>query len=137
MAQFRQVTPTYFVSGQLAPADIAKAAEAGVKTLVINRPDGEAPGQPSHKAMMKAAEEAGMQAFYIPVVNGRFEVELVDALKEALAGSSAPVLAYCAGGMRSTALWALAQAGTLPADTILSAAGDAGFDLSALRGHLE
>ena len=52
------------------------------------------------------------------------------------AGHRGPVLAYCRSGTRSTTLWALSQAGALPADEIISSAARAGYDMSHLAGHL-
>jgi len=60
----------------------------------------------------------------------------VDAETEALEGSAGPVLAFCRSGTRSTTLWALSQAGKMPAHEIVAAAAHAGYDMSHLLGHL-
>jgi uncharacterized protein (TIGR01244 family) len=46
------------------------------------------------------------------------------------------VLAFCRSGTRSTTLWALSQAGKLPAHEIIAQAARAGYDMSHLLGHL-
>lgn len=57
-------------------------------------------------------------------------------MRAALERMPGPVLAYCQGGNRAARLWALAQAGSMPADAILAAGRTAGVDLSALGDHL-
>ena len=61
---------------------------------------------------------------------------MVEKTREVLEGSNGPVFAYCRSGTRSTTLWALSQAGEAPADEIISAAANAGYDMSHLAGHL-
>jgi sulfide:quinone oxidoreductase len=47
-----------------------------------------------------------------------------------------PVLVYCRSGMRSTALWALSQAGKISVEDIVEAAGTAGYDLNPFLPRL-
>ena len=58
----------------------------------------------------------------------------VQAFTTALSEMSAPVLAFCRTGTRSSTLGALQAPGT--ADAILASASAAGYDLSALRRRL-
>ncbi len=57
---FRRVADDFFVAPQLAEADFAAAAAAGIRTVINNRPDGEAADQPSNLVMQNAAERAGL-----------------------------------------------------------------------------
>lgn len=132
----RQLDDTIFVSGQLEPADITEAAARGVTMIVNNRPDGEAASQPTSEALRSVAEEAGLAYRHIPV-SGGVSPDQVAAMAEALGAASGPVLAFCAAGMRSTMLWALARAGEgADGDELVSKAAAAGYDLSGLRPHL-
>jgi uncharacterized protein (TIGR01244 family) len=132
----RQLDDTIFVSGQLQPADITEAAARGVTMIVNNRPDGEQFGQPTSAALRAAAEQAGLAYRHIPV-SGGVSPDQVAAMAEALGAASGPVLAFCAAGMRSTMLWALARAGEgADGDELVSKAAAAGYDLSGLRSHL-
>jgi uncharacterized protein (TIGR01244 family) len=132
----RQLDDTIFVSGQLEPADITEAAARGVTMIVNNRPDGEQFGQPTSAALRAAAEQAGLAYRHIPV-SGGVSPDQVAAMAEALGAASGPVLAFCAAGMRSTMLWALARAGEgADGDELVSKAAAAGYDLSGLRPHL-
>jgi uncharacterized protein (TIGR01244 family) len=60
MTDFRQVTDSYAVSPQIELGDIAKAKADGFVMVINNRPDGEAPDQPSTAQMEAAAKEAGL-----------------------------------------------------------------------------
>jgi sulfide:quinone oxidoreductase len=80
-----------------------------------------------------AAKKSGLDYRYIPVISGQLQQAQVQAFTTALSEMSAPVLAFCRTGARSSTLWALHVAGT--ADAILASASAAGYDLSALRPH--
>jgi uncharacterized protein (TIGR01244 family) len=120
---------------QLLPAEIAEAAEAGIRTIINNRPDGEEPGQPYGAEIEAAAEAAGLGYRHIPVAGGFSETQ-VAAMAEAL--DAGPALAFCRSGTRSTYLWALARAGQgRPAESILEAAAGAGYDLRPIAAYLQ
>lgn len=113
-------------------------ARQGIRALVNNRPDGEAPGQPSSAELAVAAASAGLAYRHIPVVPGQLREREVGEFARALAELPAPLLAFCRTGTRSTTLWALGavRAGQ-PVEEILACAAKAGHDLSALRPRLQ
>ena len=129
---FIRIDDDISVAGQLEPGDIAAAAAQGFRMVVNNRPDGEAPGQPSGAAIAQAAEAAGLRYVAIPVAGG-FSMPQVEAMAAALAEAGGPVLAFCRSGTRSTNLWALAAAsrGGDP-QAIVAAAASGGYDIGAL-----
>ena len=55
------------ISGQIQLADLDALKAAGIGTVINNRPDGEAPDQPSSQEVEAKAEELGMKYFYVPV----------------------------------------------------------------------
>lgn len=124
------------VSPQISPDDIPAIKAAGFTTIVNNRPDGESPDQPSSATMQAAAEAAGLGYHYIPLGRDGVSPQMVEDTVAALEGSNGPVFCYCRSGTRSTTLWALSQAGKLPAGEIVEAAAHAGYDMSHLLGHL-
>jgi uncharacterized protein (TIGR01244 family) len=124
------------VSPQISPADFPALKALGFTAVINNRPDGESPDQPSSATMQAAAEQAGLSYHFIPLGRDGVSPQLVDAETEALEGSAGPVLAFCRSGTRSTTLWALSQAGKMPAHEIVAAAAHAGYDMSHLLGHL-
>jgi uncharacterized protein (TIGR01244 family) len=124
------------VSPQISPADFPALKALGFTAVINNRPDGESPDQPSSATMQAAAEQARLSYHFIPLGRDGVSPQLVDAETEALEGSAGPVLAFCRSGTRSTTLWALSQAGKMPAHEIVAAAAHAGYDMSHLLGHL-
>ncbi len=134
---FARIDDQISVAPQISLADVASAAAQGVKRLVNNRPDGEAPGQPTSAEMAAAAAAAGLDYRYIPVTHAGFSLEQVSAMTDALADGQ-PVLAFCRSGTRSTLLWALAQAaGGANADKVAEQARGAGYDISPVRGIMD
>jgi uncharacterized protein (TIGR01244 family) len=138
MADFISVAPGFAVAGQLAAKDFPRAAAAGFRAVVNNRPDGEAPGQLPGAEAEQAARAAGLAYWAVPVT-GATLAQGVEAERQALAAAPGPVLAYCRSGSRSIALWALAEAraGKRGADELIRLAQAAGYDLSRLRPALE
>jgi uncharacterized protein (TIGR01244 family) len=124
------------VSPQINPEDVDAIKAQGFVAIINNRPDGESPGQPPSTAIEKAARDAGLAYHYIPLGREGVNPDMVEKTRAALEGSDGPVFAFCRSGTRSTTLWALSQAGEAPADEIISAAANAGYDMSHLAGHL-
>lgn len=133
----RQITPTYFVSPQLDPADMAEAAAAGITTVICNRPDDEVPVSHAANALAHAATEAGLAFHALPLTHQTMTPQNAAAHADIIAHADGPVLAYCASGTRSTVAWCLGHAATLGVDEVLAAATAAGYDLGALRPTLE
>lgn len=105
------IAPDYAVSPQLRPGDLPEIAAAGYYAIVNNRPDGEAPDQPSSEAIEAAARQLGLDYAYIPVVPGEVSSEAARRLDRFLAAAEGPVLAFCRSGSRSLQLWKLARGG--------------------------
>jgi uncharacterized protein (TIGR01244 family) len=134
MSDFRKLSESVLASPQLTLDDVASAQAAGVKTIINNRPEGEAADQTPGAAIEEAARAAGMDYRAIPINPGAFSDAQVREMIDALRSANGRVLAYCRTGTRSTLLWALAQAalGVAP-DTIEKAAAGAGYDVSPIR----
>jgi len=134
--ELKRINEHVSVSPQISPEDIAAIKAAGFVAIINNRPDGEAPEQPASAEIEKAAQAAGLAYHYIPLGREGVTPEMVAETKQVLEGSTGPVFCYCRSGTRSTTLWALSQAGEQPAADIISAAANAGYDMSHLAGHL-
>ena len=135
MADIRKVTEDFAVAPQISPEDMALAARQGFVLVINNRPDGEAPDQPSSAQMEAAAKAAGLAYVHIPVRGGPTP-DQVEAVAEAVADARGPVLAFCRSGTRSIITWSLGQAasGARPRDDLVRLGADAGYDLSAVLG---
>jgi uncharacterized protein (TIGR01244 family) len=138
MTEYIRVTPEFAVAGQLELADIARASSDGFVAVVVNRPDGEDPGQPHEAEMKAAAEAAGMRFVSLPY-QGQTPPGVVAETAALLDETKGPVLAYCRTGKRSIMAWALAQAlsGARRPDEIIALAAKAGYDLQGARGALD
>lgn len=134
--ELKRINDHVSVAGQISLADIDAIKAAGFVTIVNNRPDGEAPDQPTHDEMKAAVEAVGLTYHFVPMGREGVTPEMIDATRAALEGSGGPVLCYCRTGTRSTTLWALSQAGQMDAAEIITAAANAGYDMSHLSGHL-
>jgi len=133
----RKITETYAVSPQIAPEDLPDIVAAGFRTVICNRPDDEVPVELRAEALRIATEAAGLRFVENPVTHAGLNPGMVALQKEALDSSDGPVLAYCASGNRSSVVWSLGHAGTIPVDQIIEATSRAGYDLSGLRPMLE
>ncbi|WP_029058213.1 TIGR01244 family sulfur transferase [Stappia stellulata] len=131
--QSAKVDGTITVAHQIQPEDVAAIRDAGFVAIVNNRPDNEAPDQPSGAAVEAAASAAGLTYAALPVGRDGIGPELVDGFRRVMEEAGGPVFAYCRTGTRSINLWALSQAATQDADTLVNRAGEAGYDLSGLR----
>ncbi len=133
----KTIAPDLSVSPQITAQDVGIAASQGFRSLIINRPDGEAGDQTDHAVIEEAARRHGLDVRYVPVVAGKVTDADVEAFDKAMHELPAPALAYCRTGTRSATLWALSQAGHLSTDAILKTASSAGYDLSGLRARLD
>lgn len=135
MTDFRKVTDDYSVAPQIEVSDIARAKAEGFVLVINNRPDGEAPDQPTSAQMQAAAQAAGIAYVHIPVRGGPTP-EQVEIQRQLLAETPGPVLAFCRSGTRSIVTWSIgqAQAGTRPRSELIELGAAAGYDLSGVLG---
>jgi uncharacterized protein (TIGR01244 family) len=133
----RALTPDYAVSPQIDLADLAAIRDAGFRTVIDNRPDGEIPPHLHSDEMRRAAEGLGLTFVANPVIGGMLTMDNVTAQGAAIAASDGPVLAYCASGNRSSVVWALSQAGKRPVDELIGLPARFGYQLEHLRPELE
>lgn len=124
------------VSAQITAADMAAIAAAGYRSVVCNRPDGEAGDQPGFSEIAQAARELGIEAAYLPVESGKVTDAQAQAFGALMTKLPGPVFAYCRTGTRSATLWALGQAQRQPVAAILEAARGAGYDLSGVARRI-
>ncbi|MFG6448844.1 TIGR01244 family sulfur transferase [Roseateles sp. BYS180W] len=107
---YQALSPDFAVAGQILPEELPDIAQAGFKSVVCNRPDGESgPSQPSFAEIAAAAEALGLQARHLAAPSGGVSPEHGQALAALLQELPGPVLAYCRSGARSTMMWQLAQ----------------------------
>jgi uncharacterized protein (TIGR01244 family) len=135
MSDFRRVDDDITVSPQISVADVEEAARQGFRTIINNRPDGEAPDQPAGGEIEAAAAAAGLAYFHLPVRGGPTP-EQVETTARIMADAAKPVLAFCRSGTRSIVTWSLAQAatGARSREELVGLGRAAGYDLSGVLG---
>jgi len=135
--QTKRITTGLSVSEQITADDVAALAEAGFKSIICNRPDGEGADQPAFAEIAMAAMKNGLSAHHQPIVSGKVGDADSLAFGELLERLTKPVLAYCRTGTRSTTLWALSEAARgRPLPDILAATKAAGYDMSAVTRRI-
>lgn len=125
-----------FVTGQLLPAQMQALAEQGVMGFINNRPDMEAPIQPLSEELEAVAQSISVDYHHIPM-SGGLNSGLINASVTAYQTLPRPIVAFCASGMRSAALWAFAHVDKLGVDATMEALTVAGFNLEQIRRPLE
>jgi len=138
MAKIVQLETDLSVAPQLTEADFADIAARGFRSVVNNRPDGEARDQLTADEAQTAARRQGLEYRHQPVtyaiLTDDATVDTFARLREELPG---PILFYCRSGTRCASLWALASARRLGTERTLEIAARAGYDLDGLRELLE
>ena len=132
----RTLTAELSVAPQIAITDLRAVADAGFRSVICNRPDGEGPDQPVYSEIERSAVEQGLQVRFLPAESGKVSDEQGAAFAKFMAELPKPVLAFCSTGMRSTTMWALTQAGSMPFPSIIERASKAGFDLKGVIRHI-
>jgi len=132
----RQLDERTFVSGQIAPHEVAGLASDGVTMLVNNRPDGEEPGQPLASEIEEAAAQAGIAYRFVPILRGIGPADIEEMQKALQAAEGGKLLAFCRSGTRSAFAAALAKREKgASADEVSNCLVSAGFDPSPIA-HL-
>ena len=127
-----KVTSRLSLGPQIAIEDLAKLKAVGFRSVICNRPNGEAPDQPTFEEIEAEAKRLGMEARYIPVETGKVTDQSSDEFGTALDALPGPVFAYCRTGTRSMTLWSLSQADRLPLPDILATAKGAGYNMAGV-----
>ncbi|MDJ0971696.1 MAG: TIGR01244 family sulfur transferase [Kiloniellales bacterium] len=117
------------VAAQVSVAGVSALAEAGFKTIICNRPDGEGNDQPLFHEIEEAAQQAGLEAHYLPVESGKVTEEDAAGFGKILDAAPKPALAFCRSGTRSVTLWSMSRAGKMALPEILAKAKGAGYDM--------
>ncbi|MDQ2094386.1 TIGR01244 family sulfur transferase [Rhodalgimonas zhirmunskyi] len=134
--EIRKISDEIAVSPQIAPSDLKAIHAAGYRSIICNRPDGEAADQPTWQEIESAAKAEGLETRFIPISGGMVGDEDTAAFRTALMELPGPVFAYCRTGTRSTTLWSLAVAGQKDLPEILEATSKAGYDMAGVARRI-
>lgn len=135
MVPLKPLSPHVSVGPQIHTSDMALLSAEGFTSVINNRPDGEDALQPRSAELEVAANAAGLRYLHVPV-HGMPTESAVAATTERLttdATYGGRTAMFCRSGMRSAAVWAMAQRrGGVDPDDLRAAAAAAGYDLSRL-----
>jgi len=138
MAKVRQLEAGVSVAPQLTETDFAELAARGFRSVVNNRPEGEAPDQLANAEAEAAARAAGLAFRFHPVTHMHVTDDAnVAAFAAAVQELPQPILFYCRSGTRCATLWAQASVARLGLARTLRIAAESGYDLEVLRDELE
>lgn len=105
----RTVDQNFHVTAQITPKQMQEIARLGYRTVICMRPDNESFNQPAFAEMHAAAEAAGIEAIYLPVVPDAITPDQVRQLKTVLSTHAGPTLAYCASGNRCASAYEMSK----------------------------
>lgn len=134
--ELKKINDRLYVGAQITISDVDELKAKGFGSIICNRPDGEAPDQPSFAEIKAAAEKVGIQAHYLPITPGSISDTQFKDFAQMLEKTPEPVLAYCRSGTRSTTLWSLGAAIKRPVAEILATAKAAGYDLANIANRM-
>lgn len=132
----KPLSPDLSVTPQIEVAEVADLAARGFKSIIGNRPEGEAPDQPAWSSLVAEAERHGMSARQIPVAPAQIGPDDVNRFATALRDMPTPIAAFCRTGTRSAMLWALANPDGLSTNERIATAAAQGYDVAALRSRM-
>jgi uncharacterized protein (TIGR01244 family) len=103
--RIRRINGMFTIANHVEASDVERLATSGYKTLICNRPDGEADDQVEFKEVDAAAQKWGLKAVYLPVDVSGATVETQKEFGKIIEDCPKPVVAYCRSGTRSAMLW--------------------------------
>ena len=96
-------------SGQITPEQVQQIAADGFKTIINNRPDGEAADQPTSSEIEAAAREAGLAYKEISFAGNALTQQHVEDFADYFNQAEQPILMFCRTGNRSNGLYEAAK----------------------------
>lgn len=108
--EYTRLSEKLAAAPQVRLEDLREIAASGFVGVINNRPDAEAPDQPTSLELEAEAKRVGLAYWHVPVVPGAMTDKDVRDFAAAVSEADGPVLAFCRTGNRSNALWKAAQA---------------------------
>ena len=96
-------------AGQITPEQVQQIATDGFKTIINNRPDGEAADQPTSSEIEAAAREAGLAYKEISFAGNALTQQHVEDFADYFNQAEQPILMFCRTGNRSNGLYEAAK----------------------------
>ena len=119
MAKVMQLDLAFSFGEQIHPADVNALSDAGFRTIVSFRPDGESSEQTPFHVIAAFASARQMQAVHIPVAPGDLNEAAASSVRGILESLPGPVFGYCKSGLRAATAWALSKRGEVSPEEII------------------
>ena len=133
--RIQQLNDNIYISDQVNIIDIEILSQMGIKSIINNRPDNEADGQPSSNELMQAARLVNIDYYYLPITPDKYPVKKTEELTILLNSTKKPTVMFCRTGNRSANLWALAQVNKHESEYIINTTRELGFDTSGVLNN--
>lgn len=105
-----RINGSYTIASQLEVLKVRQVAEAGYRSIICVRPDGEGGAQAYFQDVALEAKNLGLKSWYLPLEEGEFAGRHIEAFTEAFEILPKPIFAYCQTGQRAAELWATWEA---------------------------
>jgi sulfide:quinone oxidoreductase len=100
----KRLTSEISVSPQLHIGEMSLVHALGFRSVICNRPDGEAVDQPLFETIRQLGLNSGIETAYVPLKPEKSTDEDLALMTEMVHQLPKPILAYCGTGARSEAL---------------------------------
>ena len=120
------------VGAQITASEVKDVYALGYRSIICNRPDGEADEQALFADIEHEAKAVGIEICYLPVRSGMMNDENVQDFGKAIEELPKPIFAYCRSGTRCATLWALSALKTHSVEDIITATAQAGYNMSGI-----
>lgn len=105
-----EVAPQVYACGQLFESDLTLLAKQGVRSILMTRPDGESPDQPTSAALTAAAREYGIECAHFPVEDARsMSAEAAQEFMRVAETLNRPMMVSGRSGGHATRVWETAE----------------------------
>ena len=134
--KLKRLTHDHYVCDQLRVDDFDELASQGIRSVINNRPDGEAEDQPTSRTLERAATAAGLEYRHAPIVSQQLTRAEIEANRRAFAAVTRPLCAFCRTGTRAAVVWGLIAAESERAANVLEAVAAVELPTDALAQQL-
>lgn len=137
MLDIKPINDSIAFSPQIFPEDIADIAQLGYTQIICNRPDGEAPNQPTIETIQHAATLHHVKVVYAPIDTAHLSSTSLSIVADSLANNEKTLL-YCLSGMRSAIVWAICEIKSgKPSAEVIFLAEKSGHNLQSLEPFIQ
>lgn len=103
--RIKRINGMFTIASQVEVDKVNKLVQAGYRTLVCNRPDGEDEDQANFADIAAEAQKLGMMAVYLPIAQSGGSPDDQQKFDDIIMDCPKPIVAYCRTGTRPATMW--------------------------------